>query len=113
MQNEIKQLKLEKDTLIKDVYEKYSIINALTNTAASIEEIGSQTEYRKLKYIRNKINKPLNTRNKINKDFEYQIRQYQNQRQIRSNLNKNQHYRSNVIINHYQENDNLQSQHKD
>ena len=59
MQNEIKQLKLEKDTLIKDVYEKYSIIKALTDIAASIEEIGSQTEYRKLKYIRNKINKPL------------------------------------------------------
>ena len=59
MQNEIKQLKLEKDTLIKDVYEKYSIINALTDIAASIEEIGSQTEYRKLKYIRNKFNKPL------------------------------------------------------
>lgn len=59
MKNEIKQLKLEKDKLIKDVYEKFSIIRALTDTAASIEEIGSQTEYRKLKYIRNKINKPL------------------------------------------------------
>ena len=59
MKNEIKQLKLEKDKLIKDIYEKYSIIKALTNTAASTEEIGSQTEYRKLKYIRNKINKPL------------------------------------------------------
>ena len=59
MKNEIKQLKLEKDKLIKDVYEKYSIIKALTDTAASIEEIGSQAEYRKLKYIRNKINKPL------------------------------------------------------
>ena len=45
LKNEIKQLKLEKDKLIKDVYEKYSIIKALTDTAASIEEIGSQTEY--------------------------------------------------------------------
>ena len=59
MKNEIKQLKLEKNKLIKDVYEKYSIIKAFTDTATSIEEIGSQTEYRKLKYIRNKINKPL------------------------------------------------------
>ena len=59
MKNEIQQSKLEKDKLIKDVYEKYSIIKTLTDTAAIIEEIGSQTEYRKSKYIRNKINKPL------------------------------------------------------
>ena len=43
LRNEIKQLQSENDELIK-AYEKDSIIKALTDTAASIEETGLKIE---------------------------------------------------------------------